>query len=166
MLGSAGSWDLWGGGGVRTGLGADSIVQRVTGDGAWGPRFLDPSGLGLGFEDLLRGRGGEVEDRTVGSEHNPGLESPDFEMGSRQSLGLGPLGSSCLDARREVGLPGWRWEGGISPTRPASRVPSYGLGLADPLWLSATTPPCPSPAAESCKAEGCYQGHAEICWAA
>lgn len=73
----------------------------------------------------------------------------------------------------DAGMPGEGWgfqdgdgEGGFSPALPPSPVPSSGLGLADPLWLPATTPPCPSPAAEPCKAEGCYQGHAEVCRAA
>lgn len=55
--------------------------------GSGEPRFLAPFFRGLGFEDLLRGRDGEVEDRTVGSGHKPGLESLGFEIDNRRSPG-------------------------------------------------------------------------------
>lgn len=67
--------------------------------GSGEPRFLAPSVWGLGFEDLLRGRDGEVEDRTIGSGHKPELESLGFEIDNRRSPGdpWAPLCSGCPD---------------------------------------------------------------------
>lgn len=54
----------------------------------------------------------------------------------------------------------------IAPALPASPAHFSRPGLADPLWLPATPPPSPGPAAEPRKAAGRHQGDAEVRWAA
>lgn len=87
-----------------------------------------------------------------------------MRWGADGSPGLGTWGWPYL-VRGEASRMVVGWESPSTSLSP-SPVSTSGLGLADPLWLPATPSPCPGPAAEPCKAAGCDQGHAEVCWPA
>lgn len=136
---------------LRTGSGhRDSWTRQI-----WGPdlRIWKGAGMGRWGPGLL------------GPEETRGWRAGTLRGAAGGHSGLG--GPGCLarggDATSPTVVGGER---PIPPTLPTSPVRSFGLGLADPLRLPAAAPPRPSPAAEPCKAAGCDQGHAEVCWAA